>query len=929
MSNNEDFTLLQTKLNKPRVSDGLVARSRLIEHLDKGLNRNLTLISAPAGYGKTTLAAVWLQNIERPAAWLSLDENDNDLILFFSYLVAALRTLNPLTFREAELLLEATQQPPTDYLVSTFINAVDGLPDPFILVLDDYHTIKNTAIEDFVDRLITYIPSQMHMVICCRSDPRLPLALLRARRQLNEIRVSELCFTLDETQLLLEQTSGQQVERDVTRLLAERTEGWVTGLHLAALTMQTHRDQKALLDAFTGNANLILLDYLLEEVLSKQPQALQDFLLQTSILDRFCAPLCDAVLGNGEQEIGFGEMNIQGTRIPKLTSRDVLHELERSSFFITRLDDHKGWYRYHHLFRELTYQRLASGPGQAEQAHRRASAWFAANGYRDEALHHALAGNDMARAIGLIEQYRIPAMNQARWRALERWLKLLPVEVVQARPSLSIARIVVLNTTKVNWSSLSMLEHAELLLKSDDNITENERLWLQAEINALLSSLVLFSGQYEQALELTQQALKHLPPTHTYLRGIALAFQGLALQALGNTDTAVGIVASSISNTNTSTPIRVQAYIALCFIYLTAGDLSQLHQSARHMRSLGERVNYPLAMTWADYFLGVTHYEWNELDDATLSFEAVYRSRYLASSLAVHRAFIGILKTHWVCYWLEQANTTLDKLQAYTIESGSAGPPPDADILQSLILYRQGDTRIANRWTQTVFSAPRPTPLFFYEDNGLMQLTVQLIIQDERADWREVTDQLQRLLQEAKEKHGTLRTIQILAHLALAYCRQGPLDTAHTHLEQAITLAQPGDFIRTFVDLGPQMSNLLKQFVGKASLDLTDNLVQSKANVEYAIRILDVFPKIQSKPDSYSIVWQQAQTVMIDPLTRRESEVLVLLAQDLSYQEIANQLVVTINTIKKHASHSYQKLGVNNRGAAVEKARTLNILTNI
>jgi LuxR family maltose regulon positive regulatory protein len=373
------------------------------------------------------------------------------------------------------------------------------------------------------------------------------------------------------------------------------------------------------------------------------------------------------------------------------------------------------------------------------------------------------------------------------------------------------------------------------------------------------------------------------------------------------------------------TPVRVQAYIALCFTHLTAGDLLQLQLEARHMHGLGERATYPLAMTWADYFLGLTHYEWNELDEATLSFEAVYRSRYLASSLSVHMALIGLVKTHLACDRLEQAQATLAKLQAYTIESGSADPPPDVDTLQSLILFRQGNTRMVNRWAQTTYSAPRPTPLFFYEDSELMQLTVQLN-QQERADWRAIIDQLQKLLQEARAGHGSLRTIQILAHLALAYGKQERLDTALAHLEQAITLAQPGGFIRTFIDLGLEMSDLLKQFVGKASMDLADDSVPSEANVEYAVRILDAFPKTQPESDPSSMVWQQAQTTMIDPLTQRESQVLVLLAQELSYQEIANQLIVTLNTVKKHTSHIYQKLGVNNRRAAIEKARTQRIL---
>ncbi|MDB5075178.1 MAG: ATP-dependent transcriptional regulator, partial [Chloroflexi bacterium] len=410
--------VLVTKLFVPPPRPNVVPRSRLIERLNEGLHRKMTLISAPAGFGKTTLVSAWVEGIERPTAWLSLDEGDNDPARFLAYLVAALQTRAAHVGTWVLAALQAPQPPPTDAMLTALLNDISTLPDSFVLVLDDYHVIEAAAIDAALTFLIEHLPPQMHLVIATREDPQLPLARLRARGHLTELRAADLRFTDFETSKFLNSVMGLRLSAADIAALEDRTEGWIAGLQLAGLSLQGHQDAPGFIRAFAGDHRYIV-DYLVDEVLQRQPEPVRSFLLQTAILDRLHGPLCDAVTG---QEKG--------------TAR--LEALERGNFFVVPLDDQRHWYRYHHLFAEVLSAHLMEEQlDQVSTLHRRASEWYERHGSASDAIRHALAAEDFERAAGLVEQ-AVPEMLRSRQEATGLgWLKALPDELLHVRPVLS------------------------------------------------------------------------------------------------------------------------------------------------------------------------------------------------------------------------------------------------------------------------------------------------------------------------------------------------------------------------------------------------------------------------------------------------------------------------------------------------------------
>ncbi|MGD2050824.1 MAG: NACHT domain-containing protein, partial [Chloroflexota bacterium] len=445
-------TLLRTKLFVPPVRPNLVPRPRLIELLNQGLElgHKLSLVSASAGFGKTTLVTEWVAGSERPVAWLSPDEEDNDPIRFLTYLVAALQTIKENFAERVLALLQSPQPPPTESILTALLNEISTIPDNFILVFDDYHIIDaeavdaSTSVDDVLTLLLEHLPPQMHLVITSREDPDLPLARLRARGQLSELRAADLRFTPAEAARFFNQVMGLDLSEEEIIALEKRTEGWIAGLQLAALSMRGHEDNAAFIQSFTGSHHFVL-DYLVEEVLHQQSETVQSFLLRTSILDRLCGPLCDAVCFGETPGSSPGTAVLHGDAGLHPTSstsgQETLEYLERANLFIVSLDNERRWYRYHHLFGELLRLRLGQsipsheGRGVAE-LHERASVWYESNGLELEAFHHAAAANDIQRTERLIEGAGVPLHYRGSALPVLHWLESLPTAVLDARPSL-------------------------------------------------------------------------------------------------------------------------------------------------------------------------------------------------------------------------------------------------------------------------------------------------------------------------------------------------------------------------------------------------------------------------------------------------------------------------------------------------------------
>src|SRR5438874_873562 len=493
--------ILATKLYLPPLRPNVVSRPRLLERLNEGLHRKLTLIAAPAGFGKTTLVSEWVAFIERArtrTAWLSLDEGDNDPARFLAYLIAALQTIAA-TIGDGVLgVLQSPQPPPTEAILTALLNEITTLPDNFVLVLDDYHVIDAKPVDMALTYLVEHLPPQMHLVIATREDPQLPLARLRARSHLTELRAADLRFTASEAAAFLNQVMGLSLSAADIAALEDHTEGWIAGLQLAALSMQGHHDVAAFIRAFAGDHRYIV-DYLVEEVLQRQPEPVRRFLLQTSILDRLSGPLCDAVTGQRE-------------------GNARLEALERGNFFVVPLDDTRHWYRYHHLFAEvLSAQLLAEQPDQVATLHRRASAWYEQHGSTVDAIRHALAAFDFGRAADLVE-LAVPAMRQSRQEAtVLGWLKALPDELIRSRPLLSAAYAQTLLVSGQLEGVEARLSDAERWL--DTTADRSEMVVVDEEEFRRLPEAM---RTYEQALQL---AMERGAPV---LRGAADMYVGMS-----------------------------------------------------------------------------------------------------------------------------------------------------------------------------------------------------------------------------------------------------------------------------------------------------------------------------------------------------------------------------------------------------------------
>ncbi|UCC62847.1 MAG: AAA family ATPase [Anaerolineae bacterium] len=639
--------LLRTKLCVPPVRPALVPRPRLIERLNAGRHGRLTLISAPAGFGKTTLLSEWvsdvgcaiphfgsarvdtpIQNlkseIQNRVAWLSLDEGDNDLARFLTYLLAALRTIPSLEQADVGSSVLAVLQSPgltgvgvpfNEGLLTDLINDIATAdPDPFLLILDDYHEIRASSIHNALTFLLDHQPPQMHLVIATRADPPLPTARLRGRGQLTELRLPDLRFTPEEAAGFLNQVMGLGLSAGDVAALVSRTEGWIAGLQMAAVSMQGREDVAAFVQAFAGS-NRYILDYLVEEVLQRQPEAVQAFLLQTAVLSRLTGPLCDAVLCRGADEQGSkGDLVTAGPLSPGASAcgQEVLEYLERANLFVVPLDDRREWYRYHRLFADLLRKRLHQmQPDRVPILHRRASGWYECNRLMAPAIDHALSADDFARAADLIERVAEATLMRSEVTTLLRWVESLPDELVRARPALCVYHAYAL---LLGGRSLDKVE-ARLRDAGEDS----EPVSGQA---AVLRALVaIFQGQLPRAVELSQQALERLPEGDAFLRSMAAWI--LSLFCLANGDFRAGSRAlDEVVRTSQEMGNVMVAVAAMCNLAKLRSRRGRLYEAkAIYERALAlatDRQGQPLPIASEPLLgLGELCREWNDLEAAT------------------------------------------------------------------------------------------------------------------------------------------------------------------------------------------------------------------------------------------------------------------------------------------------------------------------
>jgi LuxR family maltose regulon positive regulatory protein len=905
-------TLIRTKFYRPSLPSDLVDRPRLIDQINRGLDRPLTLVTAPAGYGKSILVSSWLKACERPSAWLSLDETMDDLGVFLAYFVTAIQTVFPGALQRTHMLLTAVNLPPFGVLTGSLINELDELERDFVMVLEDYHAIHQQKIHDLLAALLQPPAKHMHLVLITRKDPPLAQSILLARHQVAEVRLRDLRFSADEIAAFMKNALETSLPDEAIAPLAEQTEGWITSLRLAALALRYSPDAKskmAELRALERNHNLT--DYLLSEVLSQTSPAIEDFLLKTAILDRMCGPLCAALLGHDDLE-GGGQTRLEW--------------LEQNNLFTVALDNERRWYRYHHLFRSLLRNRLEQryDADEIAQLHTLASAWFAGQGLLEEALQHALLGHDTPTAVRLMAEHRHALMDSEQWQLHERTFRIFPAETVATHPDLLLmaawrSRLGGFDATHV----LDLVGRADSLVVQMADQPEHA-MHLRGEIDTLRAIMAYEAAtDPETVIALARRALATTPRAWYYVRSSAWLYMACAHQMVGALDRAYAAVAEGEpEDVAENGAVRARVVASYCFIEWMAGDLQAMSQGAAHLVAVGETHHRSESLGWAHYLRAGAAYQRNDLPAAEAHARAVEEIRYLGRPMAyVQSAFIyaSICQARGLP---EQARQKLDQTFAFLKETRGEGLLPLAQAFQAELAARQGDLGATNHWAMTIGPhVPLTAMSYFYAPQ--LALPKILLLQDTAVSREQAAEALSRLHAFVTSIHNTRFTIEVLALEALLRHAQGNEHSALAALEQAVTLAQPRGFIRVFVDLGPNMADLLGRLAAKGAASVSRDYVEN---------ILCAFPAQRSSPQPQPVkppaAGAAAQAAMIEPLTRRELEILELLAQRMTAQEIAQKLVVSDQTVKRHRANVYQKFGVHSRRDAITAAVALGILSS-
>jgi len=905
----ESVPLLLTKLYRPPVTPDLEQRTRLLSRLDQRRHRPLTLISAPAGYGKTMLASMWLESCSCPSAWLSLDEADNDLHSFVSYLLAAVLSAFPTLELKTQSLLDAPTVASAPVLARYLLNDLAQIEERFILALDDVHLIHEQAICELLGELLHHSPPFLHLVLVGRHDPDLPIPSLRARSQVTEVRAQDLRFTPEETAGLLRQMLLREVDEAVAAEWTRRTEGWVTALRLAALSLR-HRDWSDDLALNIEGDNRYIQEYLLAEVLSHLPAAKQAWLLKTSILDRFCAPLIEAVcLSDSDKSV----------RLANVTGEVFISRLKRENLFLVPLDGRGEWFRFHHLFQRHLLGLLETQLGTAEVValRRRASRWYAENGLIEEALQHALAAGDVQVAVHLVEQERHGLMNTEQWHRLERWLKLLPADAVAQSPLLTNTRAF-LGMFRGQDREISIApQEAKRLVATLSPEAAMAQL-VQAETAVSQGVLDFLASQPARAIAGAQRSLELLPAQALYIRSMAVAIVAVCLQMQGDLEQGVAVIREALADPIWPASIRARMGHYLCIAHFQEGDLASVLRSASEYLVLAEQLQLAESRSDFRYQLGSAHYLRNELAQAESYLLALWQDRATSAPTYLAMGIIALALIYLSQDRLGEAEQVIDRLSAQFRETGDTFALASTEAFRVELALRTGDLAGARRLSQGVEFDLRPPTWFFY----VPQLTpIKLLLAEGTgSNLDEARTRLDALGEQMRRIHRINVLIDVLALLALVNNALGDEPAAMEKLGAALTLGQPGGFIRTFFDLGAPMAGLLVRLKEQQT---------GRGLAAYIDQILAAFPdeiRETKKPGPARPDDQPPGMPVPALLTRRELQIAKLLATDLSLQEIAASLVVAPATLYTHTKNIYRKLDVHKREEAVQRARQMGLV---
>jgi LuxR family maltose regulon positive regulatory protein len=936
--------VLVTKVTVPPLRSRLLHRAHLLATLDQSRSSPLTLLSAPAGFGKTTLLSTWAGQSTARVAWLTLDEQDNDPTRFWTYVIAALRRCDAPVGEATLALLHAQHPPLLTGALTLLINELAALAHDIALILDDYHLISAPAIHDSLRFLLDHLPSCLHLLIAGRGDPPLPLARLRARGQLIELREPDLRLNGDEAATFLAEVMGLALAHDVIGHLEARTEGWIAGLQLAALSLRRHHDLSVLMTAFAGSHRFVL-DYVQQEILAPLPEARQRFLLQISVLDRINADLCRALTGDP-------------------SSQTILESVERANLFLLPLDEERRWYRFHTLFREVLLARLhATLPGEVARLHREAALWYIRQDSLDEAIPHALATRDFSFAASLLEDSVEPLYLQGKLNTLLTWVKHLPDDVLHAHPRLATSYILLFNMlfpfsqqqqeTRDHLSRLRTGVEQRLQESDPTSLPLAERDRLRRRLAILegwdLVARALSDGNAEQLHGLAEQ-WQHLPSDDDAMWQVyQLAPFSMAWRMAGNFPPMVAALQDSRRLLQRTRQRYQESQIlwGLITALIASGRLRQARDHCQELRRLVDSLGGPLPVAaYPDLFQAQVSYAWNQLEDARRAAQAAIAQtaslQYMDILIPAYEVLARVCIAQGDLAGAEQAVRAAEGVQQ------AAGIPLFRPRLESLwvqLWLARGDLQQAARWAEQC-SYRHEDPAYSREGAYLALASVYIA----RRQYSQATSLLATLLRGAERVSRVESMISIMALQVAALQASGATHEALPVLQRLLSLAQPEAYLRVFLDAGEPMRLAVQAWLA------TDQQALSPLPAAHAQSVCAAFaaarprampyqdarqqdrqaapramtaqpvPQVPASQPCTSPITPRAAPPLPEPLTAREQEVLRLLAEGAPNKEIARQLVVSLATVKKHVANILGKLGVENRTQAIARARALSLL---
>lgn len=894
-----DVPILKTKLYRPTSPKVLVRRKELLQRLEAGKVLPLTLVSAPAGYGKSQLISSWLEHCEWPFAWFSLDADDADLTQFLTYLVAAVRDVAPGACETTLSMTTAMQMPPVSRLAAALVNELDAFDHPLILVLDDYHQI---SVESPVNTLLSLLssrpPLNLHLVIITRRDPPLPMAAMRANGQVNEIGASELRFKPTEVRELLGEAVGLNVSDETLDNLERELEGWVAGLQMVSLAARGRENPDRFLGDLSGGI-LHMHEYLIQEVIARQPPQLLERLLQCALLDRFCGPLCDALRAD---ENAGAQSDYPGDHFTR--------SLCEGNLFTIPLDTRGEWFRFHHLFQDLLRSELEKRmrPEQIGAIHSRASQWFESQDFIAESIKHALKAGETTRAAEIVEGHRDDEFLADRWTNVDRWMAMLPAELRRGRPRLLLTEAWIGNMRHQFPRVSASLERVEPML-----IGQPAESTLVGELDFFLGYVAYFEGHADQSRQYLEEAVSILSGRRTPFLAEAQLMLGLARCMTGQQGMAIQTLQHLINEVDQSEAYLGSRFLAgLIFIHMVCGDLYQARIENQRLHLIAKRHGFRMTEAWSYYMWGWSHLHSGELTSGAGYFAQTVELRYVLEPRAAVDALAGLALSQQLLGQDEAAAETTVLLQAYARELNESNYLEVARSCRARLAVLRGDLEPALEWALSTNVEPQVSELFLWMEAPAITRARVLVVAGREADLIKGAELLRTIREQTEAAGFTCQSIEVAVLHSLLLDRQGKTENALQSLRETIAAATPGRWVRPFVELGAPMAALLER------------LAQQAGMTGHMRRILDRFGERQTQPQDAVADQTRSSTRKPrwsgEPLTNRELDILELVARRLQNKEIAGRLFVSPETVKTHLKHLYQKLGVSNRREAAAKA---------